>query len=76
MSPRPHAPRVRCFVVGSRIDERVLPRELQGALERVNEAFVCSQSFLESFQLLGFGEADETARRTPSHLSWLSRAGL
>ena len=45
-----------------RTDERELSHCLHMALERVHEAFVRSHTHLESFQLLGFGEADETVR--------------
>ena len=43
-----------------RIDERALPGKLKAALRRVHLAFNSTRTHLESFQLLGFGDADET----------------
>jgi len=42
-----------------RVDSTELPGRLKAALGRVHDAFVSTHTFLESFQLLGFGEADE-----------------
>ena len=42
-----------------RVDSTELPGRLKAALSRVHDAFVSTHTFLESFQLLGFGEADE-----------------
>ena len=46
-----------------RVDQSVLPRQLDEALVRVHAAFTRTHSFLEAFQLLGFGEVDEDVLR-------------
>ena len=42
-----------------RVDARELPKRLREALAKVHAAFATTHTFLEGFQLLGFGEADE-----------------
>ena len=60
-----------------RVNERELPERLRAALAKVHAAFAETQSFLEGFQLLGFGEADEgilrmMARMVPGNVTTFS----
>lgn len=45
------------------VDARELPRKLEEALRALHSAVAASATFLEHFQLLGFGEADEQLLR-------------